>query len=152
LKGENFFETQCSILAVYRHTQREYRQRRQRSTSCLRSSKSLMTHKPMNIHRSLDDSKNVIAQMSITNMNVAHISQLTVTFQIIFQVQIPNFIFTSGKQQKPQTIRKCYKKVCYRWLHSAPRVKRETRIQFCWGSVPLGPNFTGTWSSHATIW
>jgi len=30
-------------------------------------------------------------------------------------------------------------KVCY--LHSAPRVKRETRILPI-GSVPLGPNFT----------
>jgi len=36
------------------------------------------------------------------------------------------------------------KKVCYRWLHSAPRVKRETHIFLIGGggrSVPLGPNF-----------
>ena len=37
------------------------------------------------------------------------------------------------------------KKLRYRWLHSAPRVKRKTRIlPSYWGSVSLGPNFTGT--------
>jgi len=43
------------------------------------------------------------------------------------------------------------KKVCYRWLHSAPPVKRETRILPIGGSMPLGTNFTRTGSYHAKM-
>ena len=34
-------------------------------------------------------------------------------------------------------------KVYYHWLHNAPRVKRLAFHSY-WGSLPLGPNFTGT--------
>ena len=43
------------------------------------------------------------------------------------------------------------KKVCYLSLHSVPRVKRETRIQFLLGPVLLGPTFKGIGSFPAKM-